>query len=166
MKFEKYKKTAKPGEPSKENPLVILAKIFATVVYAWSGFFWAGATAYNFYFLTKEPDYYHLATLFTVGSLLVLVGIILCWKKRYVLQFPFVSVGTVLFLIAAGEMIDSAERTAVVFTPTFEWRYLPILAAWLVSLIFFAVNTYTVLSSRKQVKDDFNNSPAKSILDD
>lgn len=166
MKFEKYKKTAKTGEPSRENPIVILAKIFATVVYAWSGFFWAGATAYNFYFLTKDPDYYHLATWFSLGSLLVLAGIILCWKKCYVWQFPFVSVGTLLFVVAAAEMIDSAERTAVLFTPTFEWRYLPILAVELVSVIFFIVKSYTVLSSRKKLKDDFNNSPAKSILDD
>lgn len=164
MKFEKYKKTAKPGELSRENPLMMLGKILMCCAYAWSGFFWAGATIYNFYELT--PQYSHLATIFLIGTLCVLVGIIMCWKKKYILQFPFVAVGTVLFMVATSEMMESAEKTAVVFTPSFELRYLPILAVTLLSLIFFIIKAYTVISTKKRIRDSFNNSPAKSILDD
>lgn len=164
MKFEKYQKNAKPGEPSSENPLMIIGKILMCAVYAWSGFFWAGVTIYNFYVLT--PDYSHLATCFLIGTLFVLAGIILCWMKKYILQFPFICIGVILFMVATGEMIDVAESTAVIFTPSFELRYLPILAVWLVSLIFFIVKGFILINNKKHIKDEFNNSPAKSILDD
>ena len=79
---------------------------------------------------------------------------------------PFTATGTVLFCVAAAEMIDVAEQTEVVFKPSFEWRYLPIVLYCIIALCLFVVTLLKKIDERKRLQDEFNNSPAKSILDD
>lgn len=165
MKFEKYKKTASDElSGKKEHKVYLFAKLLMTLIFLWSGFFWSCVTVLNFYINMTFDS--HLATLFLIGSILLLVSLILCWCKVYVISMPFTATGTVLFCIAAAEMIDVAEQTAVVFKPSFEWRYLPIVLYCIISLCLFVVTLLKKIDERKRLQDEFNNSPAKSILDD
>ena len=78
MKFEKYKKTASDElSGKKEHKIYLFAKLLMTLIFLWSGFFWSGVTVLNFYINMTFDS--HLATLFLIGSILLLVSLILCW---------------------------------------------------------------------------------------
>lgn len=163
MKFSSYKKSAEKN-PEQEGVAYLLGKLLSTAVYLWSGFFWAGITIYNFYFLNKNET--HLATMLLIGTLCLLVSLILTWKRVYIVQLPFALVGTVLFCVVASEMMAVAEATAVTFPVSFGYRYLPALGFGAIALAFFAVKLYKIIEKKKKAEDAFNNSPAKSILED
>ncbi len=162
MKFERYKKTAK-NVPSREHPAFGVAKVINTLVYLWSGFFWGGVTVYNFYFLTKSET--HLATMLLIGSVCLLLSLILTFARKYILQMPLGVAGAVLYCIVAAEMMAVAEKTSVVFTVAFEYRYLPAMIFGALSLALFGVKLADIIMIKKKQKDDFNNQPSKSILD-
>ncbi len=163
MKFSSYKKSAaKNSEP--EGVACLLGKLLSTAIYLWSGFFWAGITIYNFYFLNKNET--HLATMLLIGTLCLLLSLILTWKRVYIVQFPFALVGTVLFCVVAAEMMAVAAATAVSFPVAFGWRYLPAMGMGAISLAFFGVKLYKIIDKKKRAEEAFNNSPAKSILED
>lgn len=165
MKFEKYKKTASDElAGKKEHKGYLFAKLAMTLIFLWSGFFWSGVTVLNFYInMTFDA---HLATLFLTGSIALLVSLILCWCRVYVISMPFTVTGTILFCVAAAEMIAVAEQTAVVFKPSFELRYLPVTFYCIIALFLCIVKLIRKMDEHKRKREEFDNSPAKSILDD
>ncbi len=163
MKFERYKKTAK-SEPSSEHFGFSAAKILMILIYLWSGFFWGGVTVYNFYALT--PGHTHLATLILIGSVSLLVSLILCLKRAYLFQLPFAAAGTICYCIAAQEMMAHAEANAKLFKVPFGYRYLPVLGFCAIALVLFAVKLFIIIDRKNKQKEEYNNQPTKSILED
>ncbi len=162
MKFERYKKAAK-SDPTHEHGIFLAAKLLMLAVYLWSGFFWGGATIYNFYFLTKTET--HLATMLLIGSSCLLLSLILSFAKKYIFQMPFALAGTVLYCVVAAEMMAVAKKTAVVFTVAFEYRYLPAILFGVLSLALFGYKAYTLIMAKKNAQEEYDNLPSKSILD-
>lgn len=148
----------------KDSKGTLALKFAVVAIYIWSCFFWAGVTILNFYINDKEYSY--LATGFLVGSLIIAVSIILMFFRLYIIQFPFCAVGTGIFLKNAGEMIDVADKTGVVFEPSFGARYMPCLIIAMISLVFLILQTARLILDRRADKEKFYNSPTKSILDD
>lgn len=139
-------------------------KLVSTAIFAWSGFFWAGVTILNFYI--NMPNSSHLAQNFLIGTVLLLASLILCWFRFYILQLPICAVGTVFFLIASAEMIDTARFSGLEFKPSFELRYLPIIGMSVISLILAMIQIWDLISKKIEDNNKFNNSPSKSILED
>ena len=138
-------------------------KILSTAIFAWSGFFWAGVTILNFYI--NMPESSHLAQNFLIGTILLFVSLLLCWFRFYILQVPICAVGTVFFLIASAEMIDTARFQGLEFTPSFELRYMPIIGLAAISLVLAMIQIWNLIAKRIEKNNEFNNSPSKSILD-
>lgn len=148
----------------KEPIIMLVAKSAMIILFAWSGFFWSGVTIINFY--AFDPTYSYLATEFLIGSLLFLSALILCCLRKYILQFAFCAAGLIPYLMAVNEMMDVAETTGVVFKPSFELRYLPIFVFALISLIFAMMQIWKNTLKRIEIRNEFDNRPTKSILDD
>ncbi len=148
----------------KEPIIMLVAKSAMLILFAWSGFFWSGVTIINFY--AFDPANSHLATEFLLGSLLFLLSLILCYFRKYILQFGFCAAGLIPYLMAVNEMMDVAEKTGVVFKPSFELRYLPIFIFAFISLIFAMMKIWQNTLKRIEVRNEFDNRPTKSILDD
>lgn len=140
-----------------------ILKIAMMAVYLWSGFFWAGVTALNF--LINDLSNVHLAYRFAAGSLVLLLGLILAWLRLYVLQIIPCMAGLAVFLNPAREMIDRAAETGVLFKPTFEQRYLPIIAFAIFSLVLFILRVWGIFAARAERKNEFDNMPTESVLD-
>lgn len=152
--FEKYPK----------NKGIFIFKLFAAVVFLWSCFFWAGVTIINFYFFM--PEFSYLATEVLIGSLLITVSMVLMFLRYYIAQLPFCIAGTAVYLTAAAEMIDTAEKSIGVFKPTFGQRYMPVVLILIISLSLAVIQIWSVISKNIEEKNRYNNSPSKSILDD
>ncbi len=148
----------------KEPIIMLVAKSAMIILFAWSGFFWSGVTIINFY--AFDPAYSYLATEFLIGSVFFLLSLILCHLKKYILQFVFCAAGLIPYLIAVNEMMDVAEKTGVVFKPSFELRYLPIFIFAFISLIFAMMKIWQNTLKRIEIRNEFDNRPTKSILDD
>lgn len=158
------KRKAKSISNADTEPIIMLvAKSALLILFAWSGFFWSGVSIYNFYKL--DPEYAYIATRFLVGSILLLVSLNLCFFRKYILQLPFMLAGLIPFLMSAVEMINVAIETGVEYTPSFELRYLPIIAYAVISAVIATVKIWQAAVKRSDEKDKFNNSPTKSILD-
>lgn len=147
-----------------DNKLTIAAKVLITLIFVWSCFLWSGATIFNFYI--RMPEYSHLATGMLTGSILIFISIVLMYFRMYILQLPFCVVGSIFYLNQASEMIDRAIETEIVFKPSFELRYLPEIVVLLLSIALAMIHFWSIESKRIAAKNEFNNSPSKSILDD
>lgn len=134
-----------------------------TVLYLWSGFFWAGVTALNFYI--NDLSNVHLAHRFVAGSIILLAALVLAWLRFYILQIIPCIIGLIVFLTPAREMIDRAAETGVLFKPTFELRYLPIIAFAIFSLILFILRIWGIASAKAERRSEYDNSPSESVLD-
>ncbi|MCD7772225.1 MAG: hypothetical protein LUH23_09105 [Oscillospiraceae bacterium] len=134
--------------------LTIFLKIVATVAFLWSGFFWSGVTILNFYMFNTDESY--RATGFLVASIFLLISLVLMFLRMYIIQFPFCVVGSVVYLIQAGELIDAIE--------SYTMRYIPEIAILIVSLILFILHMARVISRSMGEKETFNTSPAESII--
>ena len=148
----------------RDNPFTIVLKVIQTLVFAWSCFFWGGVTILNFYINDTENS--HLADGFLIGTMLIAVSVILCYMRAYLVQLPFCAVGIVVYLVNAGEMIDVADVTQVVFTPSFELRYMPSVAVIIISCALCMLQIWSLIAKREAKKNEFNNSPTKSIFDE
>ncbi len=136
--------------------LTIFLKIVAAAAFLWSGFFWSGVTILNFYMFNTDESY--RATGFLVASIFLLVSIVLMFLRMYIIQFPFCVVGSVVYLVQAGELIDAIE--------SYTMRYIPEIAILIVSLILFILHMARVISRSMGEKEKLDTAPAESIIGD
>ncbi|MCD8106671.1 MAG: hypothetical protein LUE20_01745 [Oscillospiraceae bacterium] len=134
----------------------IFLKVVATAAFLWSGFFWSGVTILNFYMFNTDESY--RATGFLVASIILLVSLILMFLRMYIIQFPLCVVGSIIYLVQAGQLIDVIESYTI--------RYIPELLLFIVSLILFILHMARVISKSLGEKETFNTSPAESIIGD
>ncbi len=153
------KKSIRPADGKFQTAV----KVIMSLVFAWSGFFWSGVTALQFFI--NNTSHKNLAVGFFTASLVLLLGLVLCWARLYILQVIPSIVGIIMFLSPAREMIDHAADTGVIFKPSFEVRYLPVIAFGILSLVLFAVRVYGIISARNERREEFNNLPSESVLE-
>ncbi len=134
----------------------IILKIVAVAAFLWSGFFWSGVTILNFYMFNTDESY--RATGFLVASIFLIISIVLMFLRMYIIQFPFCVVGSVVYLIQAGELIDAIESYTI--------RYIPEIAILIVSLILFMLHLARVISRSMGEREKLDTAPAESIIGD
>lgn len=141
-------------------------KIIMSAIWLWSGFFWCGITA--LYFLlerTEAADSSAIAIKMLCGSAILLVSLILCWLRLYIIQIVPAVVGLIVFLIPVREMMNHVAASGAVFTPGFEVRYLPTAAFGILSLCLLIVRLWDIHAAKAALIEEYNSSPAASILD-
>ena len=138
-------------------------KVIMTALFLWSGLFWSGVAILQFFI--NDTSNAHLASKFLLGDAILLLGLVLVWLRIYILQFLPCLVGMIIYLAPAREMIDHAANTGVIFKPTFEQRYLPIIGFAILSLVLFILRVYEVVSAKIEKQEEFNNRPAESVLE-
>ena len=141
----------------------IIIKCLMTAVFLWSGFFWSGVTILQFFINSTEHK--NLAIEFSISCALLLICLILCWLRFYILQFIPGMIGFIAFLNPVREMMDHVADTGVIFKPTFEQRYLPMIAFAIFSLALLIIRILGIISERAKREEEFNNRPAESIFD-
>lgn len=134
-----------------------------TAIFLWSGFFWSGVTALQFFI--NDQSNIHLAAGFFAGSAVLLAALLLAWFRLYILQFIVCLAGLAIYLRPAREMIDHSAETGVLFKPTFEQRYLPIIGFAILAMVLFILRVYGIVSKKQEQREAFNNLPTESILD-
>ncbi len=156
----------KPLKIREKEPFwMLIAKSAMTVLFLWSGFFWSGVSIFTFYMLI--PQYSYRATGFLIGSLLLLAALVLCYARLYILQLPFAVAGLIPFLKMAGELIDEfvAHPELTYRPPSYELRYMPIVAFAIISAGLAMFKIWRLVSKRIDEKNEYNNRPSQSILD-
>lgn len=143
--------------------IYIAVKAAMTLVFLWSGVFWSGITALNFFINT--PEYKKTGAWLLLGSGVILCGLILCWLRLYALQFIFCAAGFAVYIVPVKEMFDHVEGTGAYFKPSFELRYLPMIAVLILSAALFIIRIWLFFARRSEKKNEFYNSPSESILD-
>ncbi len=141
----------------------IIIKCLMTAVFLWSGFFWSGVTILQFFI--NNTEHRNLAIEFSVSSALLLICLILCWLRFYILQFIPGMIGFIAFLNPVKEMMDHVADTGVIFKPTFEQRYLPMIAFAIFSLALLLIRILGIISEKAKREEEFNNRPTESIFD-
>ncbi|MCD7784674.1 MAG: hypothetical protein LUH18_03715 [Oscillospiraceae bacterium] len=136
--------------------LTIFLKIVALLAFLWSGFFWSGVTIINFYQFNTAESY--RATGFLIASILLLISIVLMFLRMYIIQFPVCVVGSVIYLIQAGQLIDKIESYTV--------RYIFEIVILIASIILFMLHLAWVISSTMAENEKINTAPAESIIGD
>lgn len=141
----------------------IIIKCLMTAVFLWSGFFWSGVTILQFFI--NNTEHRNLAIEFSVSSALLLICLILCWLRFYILQFIPGMIGFIAFLNPVKEMMDHVADTGVIFKPTFEQRYLPMIAFAIFSLALLLIRILGIISEKAKREEEYNNRPTESIFD-
>lgn len=154
----------KMPERSQDKVYHTVLKVIMTAAFLWSGFFWSGVTVI-WCFIDVTGTHMNLAYEFLTGSAVLLIALVLCWLRLYLIQIIPAIAGIILFLNPAREMIDHAASTGVVFKPTFEQRFMPAAGFAAISLIFFIIKIVEIMGERMAKKEEYNNRPAESILD-
>lgn len=147
----------------KDAAVQTFAKVLMSLIYLWSGFFWSGVTIYNYYKLS--PEYSYLSTKFLIGSLILVLALILCWLRFYIIQIIPSIAGFLVFLSPVREMIEHVSDSGVYFTPTFEVRYLPIIGFVILSFALFVGRIWIIAAKRAAEREEFNNRPSESVLE-
>lgn len=146
-----------------DKPIHIVLKVAMTVIFLWSGFFWSGVTVLQFFINNQEHR--NLAIEFFTASVILFFGLLLSWLRLYIVQFIPSIIGFIAFLNPAREMIDHAAETGVIFKPSFELRYLPVIGFAILSLVLLILRVGSIVSEKSRVTEEYNNRPSESILD-
>ena len=118
----------------------------------------------------------YVAALIGVGAALCLVGLVLAFLSKYIPQFAFILVGTVVYMQGASYIIDKAvTRVGEGIGLTEEqkefpskWRFglYPIMLMTALSAVLLIIWIVRKLRAKHRRQKDFDNSPVKSIVED
>lgn len=145
-----------------ENRAYLAAKIAMTLTFLWSGFFFSIIPVLTY---INNEEFSHISYRFIAAFPFLLSGLILCWLKLYIPQFPLCAVGLIIFINPAIELIDLASKKGIIFKPSFELRYMPIIAFGLISLVLFMVKFRQILVERNRRRNEYDNRPTESVLE-
>ncbi len=149
-----------------DKNIQIIAKVVMTALFIWSGLFWSGVSI--IYFGGFKPEYSYLAAKFAIGCALILVSLILCWLRFYMIQALPCAIGLAVYLSPVSEMITHVNENNTVdsFRPmTFEVRYLPMVGLAVLAAALFIGRLGQIILTRREKSEEYNNRPAESVLE-
>ena len=108
------------------------------------------------------------------GIILLCASVACAFFRKYIISFLFSATGTILYLYTGLSMIsyvkDRLENYAVEdklknMDTKYELYFLPILVLTACSTALLVVKIVSVAVKKKRRRDEFNNSPVKSIIE-
>lgn len=161
----------------KKEPFVyLLLKLVMLASFLYSGLFYGGVTVVGVYTgamtVTEEGALTTAsANVMLVGILLMVLGLVFVFFKKYILSFTASFLGTVLYLyvayervikFAAGRVTESGE---IDLDNKYKIWYYPIAVFVFVSLLLMVISIVKKLKKKKEAKRIRDNAPVKSIVE-
>ena len=159
-----------------DSAVTLLLKLLMCVPFLWSGLYYGGIFVLGISMGQMDDVPGYVAALIGVGAALCLVGLVLAFLSKYIPQFAFILVGTVVYMQGASYIIDKAvTRVGEGIGLTEEqkefpskWRLglYPIMIMTALSAVLLIIWIVRKLRAKHRRQKDFDNSPVKSIVDD
>ena len=159
-----------------DTAITLLLKIFMCIPFLWSGVYYGGIFIVGISSDMMDDVPGHIAAFLIIGSVLCLVGLVLAFMSRYIIQFCLILAGTVVYMQGAFYIIDKAkERIGEGYGLTDEqkglaskWRFglYPIMIMAVLSAILLIRFIIKKQAARRRKKREHDNAPVKSIVDD
>ena len=167
---KKYRRKAKKGYT---NGLMVFFAILMTAAFCYSGVFYGGVTIVGSFESIAEFIPKKIAGIMAAGDILMLVGIILAFCKKYRLQAAFSLSGTAAFMYSAQFIIsDIQSRMEKVYVDpsiadmdvSYMKYYYPILGVALFSIVIFTIAQIAAIKKKRRQKYERDTAPVKSIV--
>ena len=159
-----------------DSAVTLLLKLLMCVPFLWSGLYYGGIFVLGISMGQMDDVPGYVAALIGVGAALCLVGLVLAFLSKYIPQFAFILVGTVVYMQGASYIIDKAStRVGEGIGLTEEqkefpskWRFglYPIMLMTALSAVLLIIWIVRKLRAKHRRQKDFDNSPVKSIVED
>ena len=159
-----------------DSAVTLLLKLLMCVPFLWSGLYYGGIFVLGISMGQMDDVPGYVAALIGVGAVLCLVGLVLAFLSKYIPQFAFILVGTVVYMQGASYIIDKAvTRVGEGIGLTEEqkefpskWRFglYPIMLMTAHSAVLLIIWIVRKLRAKHRRQKDFDNSPVKSIVED
>ena len=159
-----------------DSAVTLLLKLLMCVPFLWSGLYYGGIFVLGISMGQMDDVPGYVAALIGVGAALCLVGLVLAFLSKYIPQFAFILVGTVVYMQGASYIIDKAvTRVGEGIGLTEEqkefpskWRLglYPIMIMTALSAVLLIIWIVRKLRAKHRRQKDFDNSPVKSIVED
>ncbi|MBQ7186316.1 MAG: hypothetical protein IJR91_01650 [Ruminococcus sp.] len=159
-----------------DSAVTLLLKLLMCVPFLWSGLYYGGIFVLGISMGQMDDVPGYVAALIGVGAALCLVGLVLAFLSKYIPQFAFILVGTVVYMQGASYIIDKAvTRVGEGIGLTEEqkefpskWRFglYPIMLMTALSAVLLIIWIVRKLRAKHRRQKDFDNSPVKSIVED
>ena len=159
-----------------DSAVTLLLKLLMCVPFLWSGLYYGGIFVLGISMGQMDDVPGYVAALIGVGAVLCLVGLVLAFLSKYIPQFAFILVGTVVYMQGASYIIDKAvTRVGEGIGLTEEqkefpskWRFglYPIMLMTALSAVLLIIWIVRKLRAKHRRQKDFDNSPVKSIVED
>ncbi len=162
---------------NKEPLLFMLIKLIMLASFVYSGFFYGGVTVVGVYtgaMTVTEKGALTLssANVMLIGILLMLIGLVLVFLKRYIVSFILSISGVLLFLYVAYERVIkfaagrvSASGDLNPQTKYMLWYY-PIAVFAAGAFAFLIIKIVMTVMKNKRIRKIKDNAPTKSIIDE
>ena len=160
----------------KEPFIYLILKLLMTASFLYSGLFYGGVTVVGVYTgamtVTKKGALTTAsANAMLIGILLMVLGLVLVFLKRYILSFLASFLGTLLYLYVAYERVIkfAADRVSqsgeINLDQKYKIWYYPIAVFLFSSLILVVISIVKMIKKRKEINRIKDNAPVKSIVD-
>lgn len=159
-----------------DSAVTLLLKLLMCVPFLWSGLYYGGIFVLGISMGQMDDVPGYVAALIGVGAALCLIGLVLAFLSKYIPQFAFILVGTVVYMQGASYIIDKAvTRVGEGIGLTEEqkefpskWRFglYPIMLMTALSAVLLIIWIVRKLRAKHRRQKDFDNSPVKSIVED
>ncbi|MCD7741478.1 MAG: hypothetical protein LUI06_04675 [Ruminococcus sp.] len=155
------------------NVLMILFTILMLAAFLYSGFFYGGVTIVGAVGGAAEFIPKKTALIMGIGDCLMVIGIVLCFCKKYKVQAIFSLSGSLAYLYAGHKIIlDIQQRMEEVYVEEelqnmdrdYMLYYYPILILTLFSLVLLIISIVKAIKKKRRDKHEADNAPVESIV--
>jgi uncharacterized membrane protein YphA (DoxX/SURF4 family) len=158
----------------KEPIFFVILKILMIVPFGYSGFFYGGVLAvgvFGKYIEETPPTWVGWCTV--AGVVLIGIGIIIAFFRKYLVSFIINCVGTGVFLKAAQYMIDAIQYKLENYSVDDEYLdmdkqymlyYYPIVGVVAISLVLLIASIVRKILAKKRAQYERDTAPVESIV--
>lgn len=171
--LKSIKKSKRKDKP-KENFGYLFAKIVMTIITIYSCVFYGTVTIIGIAkgYMENVPKSY--AVIFTIGSILTAIGVIITYLKKYYVSFALILAGVLTYMKGTIYIIniiskklehyDGASSTIAKMDKTYMIRHYPILIILVISFILALITLIKFIKKKKKIKNQRDNAPVNSII--
>lgn len=167
---KKMRRSAKRGYGSWVSVLLCILMLAG---FLYSGFFYGGIMIVGQFTGAAENMPSHTALLFLISDILMVIGIVLAFAKRYIIQGIFTISGSALYLIAGQRVISDIQQRLEKYYVDPELRemdktymryYYPVAIVTICGAAVFIIALVSFIKKKRRLKRERDNAPVESIV--
>ena len=168
------KKAKKEKKHRYEGGLFLFLKILMLAALLYSGVFYGGVTVIGVLSGYMEEMSKWVAAAMGIGTVVILIGIILSFCKKYPASFVVITGGTISYMKAATHIVSKISSKLETYSGSdqdlmdmdrdYMLHYYPILIIMAIALIFAIITVVKFIRKRKKLKEERDNAPVRSII--